>query len=179
MKGFSQISSPLRGLLKTGVRFEWTDQCKQAFEQLKNALISAPVLKLPDFSKPFILTTDASYKGIAYILGQKDENGKEHPCAYGGRGLRPNEEKWPVTELECLALIEGIRQFHTYLAGREFEVVTDHISLTYLQKMKLSSNNRLARWSLFLQPYKIQMRYKKGETLTSADAISRIDHPPT
>jgi hypothetical protein len=178
VKAFSQISAPLRNLLKTGVPFVWTEECQTAFEQLKHALITAPVLRLPRFSDPFVLTCDASYKGIAYILGQRDETGKEHAIAYGGRGLRPNEERWPVTHLECLALVEGVRQFHTYLAGNTFEIITDHVSLTFLQRMKISENNRLARWAMFLQGYKFKITYKKGATLTSADAISRMDNLP-
>jgi hypothetical protein len=180
VKAFSQISAPLRNFLKTGVLFVWTEECQVAFEQLekKHALITAPVLRLPRFSEPFVLTCDASYKGIAYILGQRDETGKEHAIAYEGRGLRPNEEKWPVTHLECLALVEGVRQFHTYLAGNTFEIVTDHVSLTFLQRMKISENNRLARWAMFLQGYKFKITYKRGATLTSADAISRLENLP-
>jgi transposase InsO family protein len=178
VKAFSQIFAPLRNLLKTGVPFVWTEECQAAFEQLKHALITAPVLRLPRFSEPFVLTCGASYKGIAYILGQRDETGREHAIAYGGRGLRPNEEKWPVTHLECLALVKRVRQFHTYLAGNTFEIVTDHVFLTFLQRMKMSENNRLARWAMFLQGYKFKTTHKKGATLTSADAISRMDNMP-
>jgi hypothetical protein len=82
----------------------WTLECQTAFEKLKEALITAPVLALPDFNRTFILTTDACTSRIAYILGQRDEGGREHPVCYGGRGLRPNEEKWSVSEWEGLAL---------------------------------------------------------------------------
>jgi hypothetical protein len=67
-----------------------------------------------------VLTTDASTTGIACILGQRDEQGREQAVAYGERGLRPNDTKWAITELECLALVEGVKQFHTYLAGGTF-----------------------------------------------------------
>jgi hypothetical protein len=62
-----------------------------------------------------------------------------------------------VSELEALAVVEGVKNFHCYLAGNEFECVTDHITLTYIQKMKLPNNNRLARWALFLQGYKFKV----------------------
>ena len=174
VKGFSQISAPLRNLLQKDVRFVWTDQCQEAFDKLKTALITAPVLALPDFNRPFILTTDASLTGIGYILSQRDDEGRERVCSYGGRSLRPNESRWGISEIEGLAVCEGVRTFHVYLAGKPFEIVTDHISLTYLQKMKLSGNNRLSRWALFLQGYKFTITYKPGERLTSADALSRI-----
>jgi hypothetical protein len=102
---FSQISAPLRTLLKADAKFEWTKQCQEAFETLKERLINAPILVLPNFSKSFVLTTDASTSGIAYILGQRDDEGREHVIAYGGRGLHPNETRWGgIAELECLAL---------------------------------------------------------------------------
>jgi hypothetical protein len=178
LKNFSQTSAPLRNLLKTGVPFEWTQECQTALEQIKRSLITAPVLRLPRFQDGFILTTDASYKGISYILSQRDENGKEDPVAYGGRGLRPNETRWPVTHLEALAVISGVKQFHPYLAGKEFQIYTDHLTLTFLRRMKIAENNRLARWALFLQPYEFTIHYKKGAKLTAADAISRLDNLP-
>ena len=171
---FSKISEPLRKLLQENVRFVWSEDCQQAFQTLKNALVTAPVLALPDFQRPFILTTDASVQGLAYILSQKDDKGRERVCCYGGRGLRPNEKTWGVSELECLAIVEGCRTYHVYLAGKPFEIVTDHKALTYLNKMKLSGHNRLTRWALFLQGYKYTVTYKQGPLLTSADAISRI-----
>jgi hypothetical protein len=67
VKGSSQISAPLRALLKADAKFEWTPQCQEAFEKLKEMLINAPILKLPDSGRPFVLTTDASTSGIAYI----------------------------------------------------------------------------------------------------------------
>ena len=78
------------------------------------------MLRLPDFSKPFVLTTDASLDGISYILGQRDEAGREHVISYGGRSLRDAETRWGITHLEGLAIIEGCRQFHVYLADKPF-----------------------------------------------------------
>jgi transposase InsO family protein len=121
------------------------------------------------------LTTDASTTGIGYILSQRDDGGRERVISYGGRGLSPCESRYPITDLECLALVEGVKRNHVYLSNSEFQIQTDHISLTHLQKMKLSGNNRLTRWALFLQPYKFTITYKKGRLLTAPDAISRID----
>ena len=76
-------------------------------------------------------------------------------------------------------MVEGVRHFHTFLAGNEFEIVTDHVSLTYLNKIKLSTNNRLTRWALYMQGYKFKITYKKGSKMTAADALSRIPRPVT
>ena len=178
VKGYSQLSAPLRRLLRADVPFVWDSYCQEAFDALKAALLSEPVLTLPDFSRTFRVTTDASIQGIAYILSQLDSQGREQVISYGGRGLRDNETRWGITELETLALIEAVREFHTYLVDREFQAVTDHVSITFLSKMRLSGNNRLARWALLLAPYKIKVIYKPGEKLTSADAISRLENLP-
>ena len=86
-----------------------------------------------------------------------DEDGKKHVVAYGGRGLRPCERKWAIKQLECLALLTAIKENHVYLAGRPFVAFTDHISLRYLQSLKVAANNRLARWSLALQQYTFEV----------------------
>jgi len=95
---------------------------------------------------------------------------------YGGRGLRKSEINWTISELECLAIIEGTRCYHTYLAGRPFTIVTDHVSLTYLNSLK-AGRGRLQRSALHLQGYTFQVQYKPGKRLTSADGLSRRDYP--
>ena len=144
VRQFSQISAPMRHLLQKDVEFVWTDDCQKSFESLKNALITAPILALPDFDREFILTTDSSTSGAAWILSQKDDQGREKVISYGGRALRPNETRWSITELECLALVEGVREFHVYLAAKPFQVVTDHNALTYIQRMKLCGTGNTA-----------------------------------
>jgi hypothetical protein len=129
VKSFAILTAPLRKLLAKDVKFVWTSECEKAFSELKTALITAPVLALPRLDQPYILTTDASTSGLAYILSQKDDAGREHVICYGGRGLRAGESKFCITELEALAVIEGIKQYHTYLIHNTFEIVTDHVSL--------------------------------------------------
>jgi len=99
--------------------------------------------------------------GLSYVLGQRDHLGRKFIISYGGRGLRPCEKVWSVSDQECLALLTGIREYHVYLAGRPFSVYTDHLSLKYLQSLKVSLDSRLARWALALQPYKFEIYYRK------------------
>ena len=80
------------------------------------------------------------------MLSQKDEKGDEHPVAFNGRALRGSEKNWGITEMEGLALVEAIREFHQFLNHQKFTVYTDHISLTWLQTIKRSTG-RLFRWS--------------------------------
>ena len=77
---------PLHELTKNDVKFEWKDQREKAFQTLEQALLNTPVFRYADWNKPFIFT-DASITAISYILGQKDEDGKEYAVAYGGRAL--------------------------------------------------------------------------------------------
>jgi hypothetical protein len=94
---------------------------------------------------------------------------------YGGRSLRGAEFRFPVTELECLSLFEAIKENHTYLANSFCPVHTDHISLKFLRSMKLSPNNKLARWAIFLQQYNIKIVHKSGKSNIVLDGLSRIN----
>jgi len=176
IKHFSIKTANLRSLLKRDAKFVWNSAHQTEFDFLKQALTSAPILAFPNMQRDFILTTDACTSGIAYILSQLDDHGREHVIAYGGRGLRKSEINWSISELECLAIIEGTRNYHTYLASRPFCIVTDHVSLTYLKTLK-AGRGRLQRWALHLQGYNFTVRYKAGKTLTSADGLSRRDYP--
>jgi len=105
-----------------------------------------------------------------------DDQGREHVIRYEGQGLRKSEINWSISELECLAIIEGTRCYHQYLVGRPFTIVTDHVSLTFLNSLK-AGRSRLQRWALHLQGYTFTIKYKPGKRLTSADGLSRRDYP--
>lgn len=177
-KSFSHICSPLTALLQKGAKFVWDSQCQASFDKLKQMLTSSPVLAYPCFDKEFTLYTDASCTAISYILGQRDDKGREVVIEYGGRSLRNSERRWPITELEGLAMIEGIRYYHIYLQDRPFTLVTDHAALQYIQNTK-ASTGRLSRWALFLQQYRMNVQYKKGKLHTNADGLSRREYSPT
>ena len=87
---------------------------------LKERLTEAPILVFPDFKQDFILYTDASRQAISFILGQKDEKGREKVISYGGRALRQAEKNWGISDLEGLALVEGIRHYHTCMLLRVY-----------------------------------------------------------
>ena len=99
-----------------------TDKCDQAFLQLKPLLCTSPILVSPDFSRPFVLQTDASDRGIGAGLSQLDSSGLERPMAYYSKTLLPREEHYSVIEKECLAIKEGIAAFQVYLLGRPFTI---------------------------------------------------------
>ncbi|CAC5402690.1 unnamed protein product [Mytilus coruscus] len=178
IKNFAYIAKPLTNFTKKEVPFEWSEKCQKSFDKLKDALCSPPVLAYPDLSKPFILTTDASGTAIGYILGQFDSEGRERVCAYNGRSLSQSETKWSISEKECLAVLEGIKNYHVYLANSHFKIYTDHQALNWLSSIK-QSTGRLARWYVLLQGYDYEICFRRGSKNTNADCLSRREYPHT
>jgi len=163
-------------LLRKGVPYEWTDQQQKAFELLKRLLTTAPILRYPDFDRPFILHTDASTTGLGAVLAQKDDEGLEYVIAYASRSLNKAERNYSVTELECLAAVWAVKTFRVYLYGTEFNLVTDHTALKWLLNLS-EPQGRTARWVVQLQEYQFKVLYRKGVAHQNADALSRIPHP--
>ena len=177
---YSTVALPLTDCTKKAApsKVNWTDACETAFVELKRRLTSPPVLKSPDLSRPFILQTDASERGIGAVLSQTTTKGDEHPIAYYSRKLLPREEHYAVVEKECLAIKLGIQAFRVYLLGRPFVVQTDHRSLEWLHRLK-ENNARLTRWSLALQPYSFTVEHRAGKLNGNADGLSRGAIPAT
>lgn len=133
---FAKIATPLNALLSKEKKWDWTESCQNAFEILKDKLITAPVLSYPDPNRPLMPTCDASDTSIGYVFGQLDDENKEYVVAYGGKSLSPDQRKFTTTEKECLAVISGIEAFRQYLVHNKFTVVTDHKALVWLQTAK-------------------------------------------
>ena len=157
---YGTIAAPLSDLTKKNLpdKICWTKECEQAFEALKVVLCQSPVLKNPDFTREFILQTDASNRGVGAVLSQLDEEGRDRPIAYFSRKLLPREERYSTVEQECLAIKLGVEAFKVYLMGRYFVIQMDHRSLKWLNRLK-ETNNRLTRWSLALQPYTFEVQH--------------------
>ena len=145
----------------------WCDEALTAFNQLKEAMTQAPVLALPDFSKPFIIETDASNSGIGAVLMQ----GK-HPIAYFSKKLGVKSQNLSTYEKEFLALVSAVTKWKHYLMGGKFVIKTDHISLKYLLEQKLNTSTQHKGLSKLLGlDYVIE--YKRGSENRVADALSR------
>ena len=171
---FSCIALPLTDLTKKGQpsTVVWENAQENAFQSLRCALVRFPILKLPDFTKIFVLMTDASDRGIGAVLMQYQENSKM-PIAYASRKLKKSEVAYSTIEKECLAIVWAVQKFQRYLYGREFILETDHQPLTYLNKKKVE-NARLMRWALALQPYRFRIVAVKGIDNVGADYLSRV-----
>ena len=111
---------------------------------------------------------------MEYVLGQIDDNNREFVVAYGGNALSRDEQKYSVTEKECLAVLKGIEAYRPYLAHTEFTIVTDNKTLVWLQTAK--HTGRLERWALKIQEYNCNIVHRPGKSNCVADALSRRDY---
>ncbi|CAK9811734.1 Retrovirus-related Pol polyprotein from transposon 297 [Anthophora quadrimaculata] len=168
---FSHIAKPLTALLKKDAKFEWKAEQERAFNTLREMLCSEPILQYPDFTKPFIVTTDASGYAVGAVLSQ-GKIGKDLPIAYASRLLNAAEANYATIEKECLAIMYAVQYFRPYLYGREFTLVTDHRPLVWMHNVK-DPSSRLVRWRLKLAEYEYRVIYKEGKTNMNADALSR------
>ena len=134
MKRNSKIITPITILLHKDTEFLWTAECEIAFNSLKNALSSAPILAYPDMTTDFDLTTDASNQSIGYVLSQRGPDGKDHQIAYGVRSLSKAGWNWYTTDKECLTVIAGVKQYISYLLYSKCTIYTDHKAIMWLHE---------------------------------------------
>ncbi len=145
------LSSRTEGVKKDAT-FTWNDDQQRVFDTLKQALSTAPVLAFPDFTKDFILCTDASNIGIDAVLMEKDVNGKSRAVAFASRLLNSAERNYSVTNREALAVVWALRHFRDLILGYNIHVLTDHYAVTELFKGN-SLSGKFARWQLTVQEY--------------------------
>ena len=163
IQNFSKLAKCLHKLTEKGRKFEWTNECQSAFEELKNRLVSSPILAHSDFLKTFILDTDASNEAIGAVLSQEID-GKERPIAFASRTLTKPERRYCVTRKELLAVVFFVKQFI---------VRTDHGSLMWLLNFK-NPEGQMARWLQVLNSYDMTIVHRPGRQHRNADALSRI-----
>ncbi len=167
----SDIAAPLYRV--TGKNnFRWEGEQQEAFDALKAALTSPPVLGLPNQIDDFILDTDASDVAIGAELIQL-QHGEERVIAYGSYALTKEQRRYCTTRKELLAVVRFTRQFRHYLLGRPFVIRTDHSSLTWLLRF-MEPQGQLARWMEELSQFNMVLQHRAGRKHANADALSRI-----
>jgi hypothetical protein len=168
---FSELSHPITSLLQKGVAFSWGAAQQSAFEQLKSAMSQQPVLILPDPSRPYTVTTDASGFAVGATLSQDHGHGLQ-PIAFLSKKMLPAERNYPVHEQELLAIIVALRSWRHYLHGAPFSIVTDHKSLQYFQSQPHLSA-RQTRWLDLMAEFDFKIQYVEGKDNVVADGLSR------
>lgn len=171
VNGFAEKAAPLNQLRKKDVQFSWGPTQEAAFTAIKEALQSAPVLALPDFSQEFILQTDASGHGLGAVLLQ-EQDGKR-VIAYASRGLNELEQKYSIYELEALAVLYGMEAFKYYLEHREFLLETDNKALSWVLA-RPRKTGRIARWATRILAFKFRVNSIRSSENVVADSLSRM-----
>ena len=186
IKDFAKIAKPLHKLTKNDInnkRVPWDDECQEAFDNLKEKLISAPILGRFDPSRQTILRTDSSGIGIGATLSQiipsEEKKDKECTIAYYSRVLQPHEYNYGITEREALAILSAVRNFATYLRHSTipFLIKTDHNDLKYIFKTqkKIQESHRLLRWAMYLSGFNFNIQFCPGSSpeIRMVDFLSR------
>ncbi|CAM4673076.1 unnamed protein product [Lepidochelys kempii] len=138
--------------------------------------MSVPVLRAPDFDKPFLVTTDASERGVGAVLMQKEPDQEFYPGVFLSKKLSERESNWSVTEKECYAFVYTLEKLRPYVWGQRFHLQTDHAALQWLHTT-MGNNKKLIRWSLALQDFDFDIQHISGASNKVADALSRESFP--
>lgn len=169
IKDYARVACPMIKYLKKSKKVNVSDSdYVKSFNTLKTLLTSDPILTSPDFSKPFVLSTDASNFALGAVLSQGN-----HPVCYASRTLNDHERNYSTIEKELLAVVWSVKYFRTYLYGRKFTVRTDHKPLVWLHSLK-EPNMKLQRWKIMLNEYDFNVEYLRGKENIVADGLSRL-----
>lgn len=178
VRDFAKLAKPLTNLLRgernpdSKKQISLNEQEIKCFENMKTILTSNDVLTYPDFTKPFLITTDASNFAIGAVLSQ-GEIGKDKPIHFASRTLNKAEENYSATEKEMLAIYWALKVFRNYIYGQTFKIVTDHQPLTFSLSPR-NVNAKLKNWKSYLEEHDYEIVYKPGRSNVVADALSRI-----
>lgn len=177
VKDYSKLTRPMSRYTKKDIPLDMNDsEYNEAFLHLKQIIASDQILAYPDFSFPFILTTDASDHALGAVLSQV-QSGIERPIAFASRTLNSCESRYAVNEKEALAIIWAVEKYTPYLYGNKFTLVTDHKPLTFIKTS--DKNPKILRWRLELENFDYDVVYKEGKTNVVADALSRRPPEPS
>ena len=168
---FAKMALPLSKLVKKDVPWAWSEDQDEAFQSLKVALQQAPVLQLPDFSIPFIVTTDASGLCMGGVLSQLT-GGEDHPIAFFSKKFGVHEQGWPAHEQELLAIKTALAKWRHYLHGRSFDVYTDNNACRWMLHHP-NVTPKMARMLTFFSQFNFTLHHVKGTSNMVADALSR------
>lgn len=162
-------------LLVKDAPFDFSQECKDIFDRLKQDLTQAPIMVTPNWEFPFEIMCDASDYAVGAVLGQRF-NKHFQPIYYASKTMNPDQENYTTTEKELLAVVFAFDKFRQYLVLTKTIVFNDHSALRYVFT-KQDAKPRLIRWILLLQEFDVEIRDKKGVENLAADHLSRLENP--
>ena len=175
IKDLATIAEPLFRLLRKGVRFTWGAEQTHAMEILKRALITAPILRPPDYgdrTRPLILATDASPYGSGWMLGQDDENGRRFACRYGSKTFNERERRYSQIKRELLSVCHALKRERHYLLGQDFILEVDASPLIGVINNPDLPDLVMGRWVAYIKTFAPTLRAIPGKKNIVPDALS-------
>jgi len=160
-------------LLQKDTRYKWTDECEEAFQELKERLTTAPILTLPIDGEDYDVYSDASLNGLGCVLMQNNK-----VIAYASRQLKIHEKNFPTYDLELAAVVFALKIWRHYLFGVHYRFFTDHKSLKYIFTQK-ELNMRQRRWLELIKYYDIDLQYHEGKANVVAFSRCSKQEEPT
>jgi hypothetical protein len=177
IRNYSMIIRPLTELWRKGQDFEWTEEREEAFQKLKKALVSPPVLRSIDYSStnPIVLEVDSSYLGVGIILSQVDEDGRKHPARFGSIPFNDREANYSQPKLELYGLFRALRAYRRHIYGVQH--LTVEVDAKYIKGMlkrpDLQPNATMNRWIQGILLYDFELVHVPGSKFEGPDALSR------
>ena len=167
VEDFSHLATPLTQLTRKRTPFFWSPACEDSFQNLKQRLVTPPILKVPDGSGSFVIYSDASKRGLSFVLMQQGK-----VVAYVSRQLKSHEQNYPTHDLELATVVFALKIWRHYLYGEKIQIFTDHKSLKYFFTQK-ELNTRQRRWLELVKDYDYEILYHPDKANVIADALSR------
>ena len=181
LPNLATVLAPLYKLLSSTQPWQWRKEQQEAFDRVKELLTAPNLLAHYDDKKPLVLACDASPYGVGAVLSHVDDDKLERPIAYASRSLHSAEQKYSQLDKEALAILFGVSKFHQYVYSRHFVIYSDHKPLMYLfdesKFIPPLASARVQRWALTLSAYNYSIKYRKGDDMSNADALSRLPLP--
>ena len=176
------VLESLNKLLKADSVWNWGKAQEDAFNMSKDLLVKSQALVHFDPTKPIVVAADSSSYGIGAVLYHKVD-GIERPVCFISRTLSETERRYAQVEKEALAMVYAIKEFHYYLWGQTFDMITDHRPLLGIfsptKPIPPLASGRIQRWALILQAYSFNLIHRSGKLLCTADALSRLPYNET
>lgn len=170
---FADLAAPLTRLTRKDVEFKWDSECEQAFGDLKEFFINAPILAHFEEGLETVVETDASGWATGAVLSQRQLNGDLAPCAYLSQKFSPTEVNYEIHDKELLAIVRALKEWRPELKMvPKFTIITDHKNLRYFQRAQHLTERQM-RWSALLSEFDYNLQYRPGKLAVRPDALSR------